>query len=288
MFISMTGSATKQVSSKWGDFTFILNSFNHRFLEIRTSLPDELKGHEVDIQKLIKAKVSRGHVNFHLEWEPGGKEDSFLINTPLLENYYKSLEKTKEKLGLNQEVSLSLLMQMPGVLVHKKTFFSRSLWTFLRKNINLTLKELNDARKKEGRELHRDISARVRTISGLIQDIEKALPLIIKTYKGKLEQKISPFANNENKERITQEVAIQAGKIDVTEEMTRASFHLKMFASEMKKKVSSGKRLDFISQEMLREINTMGSKICSADVSSKVVHVKTELDKIREQLRNVE
>jgi uncharacterized protein (TIGR00255 family) len=288
MFVSMTGSATKKVSSKWGDFTFILNSFNHRFLEIHTNLPDELKSHEVEIQKLIRSKVSRGHINFHLEWEPGGKERGFLINNTLLENYYKSLEEAKRKLGLKQEVGLSLLMQLPDVLVHKKAFFSRNLWTFLRKNISLTLKELIDVRKKEGKELQQDIKRRTDTISKLIQEIEKALPKIIREYRGKLEQKLSPIANNENRERITQEVLLQAGRIDITEEMTRVSFHLKMFVNEMKKKISSGKRMDFICQEMLREINTMGSKIGNADISSKIVDVKTELDKIREQLRNVE
>lgn len=288
MFISMTGSATKKVSSKWGDFTFVVSSFNHRFLEMHTHLPDELKSHEVDIQKLIRSSISRGQVNFHLEWEPGGTEKGFKVNTSLLENYYKSLEEAKNRLGLKQEVSLSLLMQLPDVIVHKKTFLSSNLWTFLRKNVNLTLRELTEVRKKEGAELHRDINHRIDIISKIIQEIKIALPTIIKVYRGKLEHNLSPIKGNGVRERIAQEVTLQAGKIDITEEMIRVSSHLKMFIEEMKKKASSGKRMDFISQEIMREINTMGSKINSADISSKIVYVKTELDKIREQLRNVE
>ena len=284
----MTGSATRKVPSKWGDFTFILSSFNHRFLEINTHIPNELKSHEVDIQKLIRSNISRGQVNFHLEWEPGGKEKGFQINTALLENYYKGLDEAKKKLGLKQEVSFSLLMQLPDVLVHKKTFLSLNLWSFLKKNISVTLNELTEVRKKEGAELHKDISQRVNVISKIIQEIRTALPVIIKEYRRKLEQKLAPGMNNGMREKIAQEVMLQAGKIDITEEMTRVSSHLKMFIEEMRKKVSSGKRMDFISQEMLREINTMGSKICSADIASKIIHVKTELDKIREQLRNVE
>lgn len=288
MFISMTGSATRKVPSKWGDFTFILSSFNHRFLEIHTHLPDELKSHEVDIQKLIRSKIARGQVNFYLEWETGGEEKGFRVNTALLQNYCKSLEEVKRKLGLKQEVSLSLLTQLPDVLVHKKTFLSRNLWTFLKKNISTTLNELTEVRKKEGEELHRDINQRINAISKIIQEIKTALPEIIKAYRGKFEQRFSPVPNNGIRERITQEVLLQAGKIDITEEMIRVCSHLKMFIDEMRKKVSSGKRMDFISQEILREINTMGSKICSAAISSKVVYLKTELDKIREQIRNVE
>ncbi len=288
MFISMTGSATKKVSSKWGDFTFVLSSFNHRFLEINTHIPNELRSGEVDIQKLIRSKISRGQVNFHIEWEPGGKEEGFHINTALLENYYKSLDEARKKLGLQEEVSFSLLMQLPDVIVHKKTFLSPNLWSFLNKNISITLNELNEVRKKEGAELHKDINQRVNIISKIIQEIKTVLPTIIKEYKGKLEQKLSPVTSNGLREKIAQEVMVQAGKIDITEEMIRVYSHLKMFIEEMKKKLSSGKRLDFISQEMLREINTMGSKICSADISSKIIYVKTELDKIREQLRNVE
>jgi uncharacterized protein (TIGR00255 family) len=284
----MTGSATRKVPSQWGDFTFILSSFNHRFLEISTHLPDELRSGEVDIQKLIRNKVARGQVNFHLEWEPGGEEKNFRINTALLKNYHRNLEEVKKSLGLRQEVSLSLLMQLPDVLIHKKTFLNRNLWTFLRKHINITLDELTKVRRKEGAELHRDIEKRLNAISKAVQEIKTSLPSIVKRYKGKLEHRISTNQNNGLKEKIAQEVMIQAGKVDITEEMIRISSHLKMFIEEMNKKFSSGKRMDFISQEMLREINTMGSKICNADISSKVIYVKTELDKIREQIRNVE
>jgi uncharacterized protein (TIGR00255 family) len=288
MFISMTGSATRKVPSKWGDFTFVLSSFNHRFLEISTHLPDELRSGEVDIQKLIRGKIARGQVNFHLEWEPGGEEKSFRVNTALLKNYHRSLEEVKKNLGLKQEVSLSLLMQLPDVLIHKRTFLNRNLWMFLKKNINITLDELAKVRRKEGAELHRDIEKRIHAISKSVQEIKVLLPSIVKQYKGKLEHRISNNQNNGLKEKIAQEVMIQAGKVDITEEMIRVSSHLKMFIDEMSKKNSSGKRMDFISQEMLREINTMGSKICNAGISSKVIYVKTELDKIREQIRNVE
>lgn len=288
MFISMTGSATRKIPSKWGDFTFVLSSFNHRFLEISTHLPDELRSGEVDIQKLIRNKIARGQVNFHLEWEHGGEEKSFRVNTALLKNYHKSLEEVKRNLGLKQEVGLSLLMRLPDVLIYKKTFLNKNLWSFLKKNINITLDELTKVRKKEGAELHRDIKKRINTIAKAVKEIKKELPSILKQYKGKLEHRISNHKNNGLKEKIAQEVMIQAGKVDITEEMIRVYSHLKMFVEEINKKVSSGKRMDFISQEMLREINTMGSKICNAPISSKVIHVKTELDKIREQIRNVE
>ncbi len=288
MFISMTGSATRKVPSRWGDFTFVLSSFNHRFLEISTHLPDELRSGEVDIQKLIRSKIARGQVNFHLEWEPGGEERGFCVNNALLKNYHRSLEEVKKNLGLKQEVSLSLLMQLPGALIHKKTFLNRNLWAFLKKNISITLGELTKARKKEGAELHRDIEKRIKAISKAVNAIKTSLPSIVKRYKGKLENRIPNSQNNAIKEKIAQEVMLQAGRVDITEEMIRISSHLKMFIEEMNKKVSSGKRMDFISQEMLREINTMGSKICNADIASKVIYVKTELDKIREQIRNVE
>jgi uncharacterized protein (TIGR00255 family) len=288
MFISMTGSATRKVPSKWGDFTFIISSFNHRFLEISTSFPDELISGEVEIQKLIRSKIARGQVNFHLEWDRSAQEGSFGINTPLLKKYHKSLEEAKKKLGLEQEISLSLLMRLPDVLVHKRVVLDRNLWSFLKRNVNLTLDELTKVRKKEGSALHKDIAKRIKAISKVVNGIKALLPSIVKRYKSKLENKIPNSQNNAIKERVAQEVMLQAGKVDITEEMIRVLSHLKMFMEEMGRKTSSGKRMDFISQEMLREINTMGSKICNADIASKIIYVKTELDKIREQIRNVE
>ncbi|MDD5455052.1 MAG: DUF1732 domain-containing protein, partial [Candidatus Ratteibacteria bacterium] len=223
-----------------------------------------------------------------LEWEPGGEEKSFRVNNALLENYHRSLEEVRMNLGLNQEISLSLLMQLPGVLIHKKTFLNKNLWAFLKKNITITLDELTNVRKREGAELHRDIEKRIKAISKVVGEIKASLPSVISQYKGKLENRVFANQNNSIKEKIVQEIMLQAGKVDITEEMIRVSAHLKMFIEEMNKKISSGKRMDFISQEMLREINTMGSKICNADIASKIIYVKTELDKIREQIRNVE
>lgn len=287
MLISMTGSAIRKVPSRWGNFTFILNSFNHRFLEVSVNLPSELVQWEVDIQRIIKRKLSRGQVNFHLEWERGKEAANFQVNIALLESYYENLKKIKEKFHLSNGINLSLLAQFPEVFISKKEFASNSLWSFLKKNIKLALRDLTDTRKKEGRELQEDISHRIDAIDRLLKEIKAALPKIMKQYREKLEHRLS-FSINEDRERVMQEVLLQVGKIDITEEITRMSSHLRMFTSEMKKRKSSGKRMDFICQEMLREINTIGSKIGSTGIALKIVDLKTELDKIREQLRNVE
>ena len=289
MFISMTGSVVRRISSKWGNFTFIFNSLNHQFLEIYLSLPDEFKRWEVDIHKLIRSKISRGRVNFYLEWKDGKERGDLQVNLSQLERYYSHLERIKEKFGLEDKINLPLMMQVPHIFIYnKKKFFSKNFKTFLSNNITLTLKELTEVRKKEGRQLGEDINLRIHHIRKLVKEIKNALPCLLKEHRKKLQEKISSLDNENLKERIIQELILQEGKIDITEEITRLASHLKMFNCEMKKRKSSGKKMDFISQEMLREINTMGAKISSGSISPKIINLKSELTKIREQLRNIE
>jgi len=299
MLISMTGSARKTVSTSGGEFTFILNSFNHSYLQINLNLPEELKNWEVDAKNLIKKKVRRGSIDLYIDWRKAEKEEPLQINFALLKKYYSSLKQVKEKLDIKGEIDLSLLLSFSQFFVYKKETANSNLWSLVGKNINLTLAELIKVRKEEGEELQADINTRINKILDIAAKIKFSLPQVLENYRKKIEGKLLPSslplslkekgANEEEiKERIRQEVAVQTTRIDVSEEITRLRAHGKMFRREMQKKASSGKRLDFISQEMLREANTLTSKVPDAKISSKVVDLKVELSKIREQLRNVE
>ena len=299
MLISMTGSARRTVSTPEGQFTFILNSFNHSYLQVSVNLPEKLKGWEVEVRNLIKKKAHRGCIDLYIDWRKEEKEESLELNLPLLRSYYSSLKKLKKELGMKGEINLPLLMGSPELFLHEKKTANSSLWPLIRKNLNLTLDELIKARKEEGKELQTDITRRTNKILDIVEGIKVSLPKVSEKHRKKIEEKLSDpsllnflvgkeASEEEMKGRIRQEVAAQTARIDVSEEITRLTAHSKMFLREIKKKTSSGKRLDFISQEMLREANTLTSKVPDAKISAKVVDLKVEMSKIREQLRNIE
>jgi uncharacterized protein (TIGR00255 family) len=276
MLNSMTGFASKELGIvPLGKISIELKSSNHKFLEIVFHLPETLLFLEERIKKEIEAKIKRGRVTCVLNIIGGQAASCVFINKELLKNYILAIRNTKEQLGIKDEISMDTLIHLPGVLslVEAKTS-KGNIWPRLKILVNQTLDDLVKTRQKEGRALYFHLKAKAETL-------KVNLAIIRTRFKKAIEDKIAKINTDEERASFLKDM-------DITEEIERLAFHIRNFQNKILKIGPMGKELDFIAQEMQREANTMGAKSFDVGVSGRVVEIKSQIEKIREQLQNIE
>jgi uncharacterized protein (TIGR00255 family) len=248
---------------------------------------------EEKIKALIIEKIARGRIEMSLQINDGSDEAyNFEINIPKAKAYYDSLVQLKDQLGLHSEIAVDLLVREGGVI--RSVEIDRDMdavWPVVRDCVDEALNNLVEMRKKEGEFIALDITGRINRIEESVHLIEKESSDLLYHYQQRLKERIAALTRGMveiDPERITQEAAFLADKSDISEEIVRVTSHIKQFRTIMKSKESVGRKLNFLLQELHREFNTMGSKTEKAHVSHTIVEVKSELEKIREQLQNVE
>ncbi|MDD5044099.1 MAG: YicC family protein [Candidatus Omnitrophica bacterium] len=273
MFNSMTGfgSALRDLKGI-GKIELQLRSINQRFLETIFHLPEEFAYLEDMFRALISKRLSRGRINCSLRLD-GSFMDKSIFDEARLFAYHKQLKRLNQKLDLKTPPDLGLLLSLPGVMVTRPKYKEIPL-AVMRSLFNRALDKLIQQRKKEGAALYKDIKGRIQKLNFYLAKLEER-------FRRAVSQKVKNIANCEEK------TSFLKGS-DITEELVRIKFHLKNFTQQMNKNGASGKELDFITQELAREANTVGAKSIDALVSGYVVKIKSEIDKIREQLQNVE
>ncbi len=292
MIKSMTGYGNAKERTKSGFASVEIKSINHRFLEVSCRVPSELSSYEDKIQGLIKKKIMRGKLYFTLI-EEGIINHSGALNVDmdLAKKYHNKLKKIRKTFNLKTDILLKDLVTFPGIVSYKVTEKDiLKVWTVIEKIINKALDKLVGTRIREGKYLKQDLKKRLKVIAVALKKIDSKSEKNVKAYKRKLEKKIkeiSAMAAPTN-ERLETEVALYAKNSDISEEVTRLSGHLDHFAKVMKKAKEIGKTLDFLAQEMHREANTIGAKSNDATISSNVIEIKSAIEKIREQVKNIE
>jgi len=270
-----------------------LRSYNSKYLDIACYLPELCQVFEEDIRKIIAKIHDRGRIEIKLSIRDEAKDlEQFEVDTPKVVSYYQALKKMKEDLGLSSDITLDHLLSARNVIVPSRKETDReSLWKAVAPCIETASAALDLMRRQEGKNLHVDLGARMDDIENKVKEIEtdaKAIPFI---YKQRLMERIS-FLTSETEGldpvRISQEAAILADKSDVSEEITRLLSHIKQFRGILESGEPGGRKLNFLIQEFNREFNTIGSKAGNASLSHKVVDLKSELEKIREQVQNIE
>ncbi len=273
MMISMTGFGQAQVEKKGERFTVTLKSVNHRYFETMFHLPVSLDYLESFVRSSIQKKIKRGRINIAITHVNEAAE-VVALNKELAQKYHTALDALRKRLKLDGEVSVNSLINLPGVLSHKREELKDSERAILiRRALSEALDKLCDMRKKEGDALAADLKNRIKSISAHMSTIKKLVKKSIEENKKTLAPE-----NLESALRST----------DVSEEITRIDFHLTSFLKQMKSPEPKGKVLDFIGQELQREINTLGAKVQDKLVAYQVVMVKDTIEKIREQVQNVE
>jgi uncharacterized protein (TIGR00255 family) len=290
---SMTGHGHAKASFDGRQLTTELTSVNRKQIEIVITLPRPLAELESRLRDEISAAISRGRVNvsvtLHESRAAAGKQAP--INLAAAEAYYQQLKKLRKKLGIKEAITLEAVLRGPGITSDTaEAPDAMSTWPHLRKATRDALRQLLAMRKKEGTALARDCSGRLGAIAHDADRIAKLAPAVAGRYREALHERIRKAGLEIDlaDERLLKEVTLYADRSDITEELTRLNSHFQQFRSLVAKDEPVGRTLDFLIQEMNREVNTIGSKANDQAISRAVVDMKTELEKIREQVQNIE
>lgn len=274
-------------------FLVEIKSLNNRYRDIIIRMPKNLQGFEKKLRTLIDSKVRRGRVEVFFQIESSREAPPYALelNMPLVDAYLKIFAQLSGRSGLNQEMRLETLLQMNDVVnVKTDTDDEEEMGRGLYETLSLGLDSLVEMRQKEGSAIENDLRKRLKRIGGFVNDVRDRTPEIVKAYSLRLKENVEKLCRGVevDKDRIAQEVAIFAEKSDITEELVRMGSHMEQFSGYLEMDDAVGRRLDFLIQEMNREVNTLGSKASDGFVSRIVVEMKAELEKLREQVQNVE
>ena len=282
MMKGMTGFGRTEVNSGQGELVVEIKSLNHRFFELKTNLPPSLGDIEIKARELLRKEIQRGSVYLSISCE--NKEVK--IDQELITDYIEKVRSLKDSLDLAGEIDVSFLMRLPGAVSLGSSAREKIKWCLLKEMIEKALGRLVVVREREGRLIQQDITCRLTTINRNREKIKKRLPLRAKNYRERLIKKIKGFAKDE--ERLQLEISLFTDRSDVSEEMTRLGELLR----ELRRLISSsrpvGRKLEFMLQEMGREANTITAKASDLPISKAVISIKNELEKIKEQVLNVE
>jgi uncharacterized protein (TIGR00255 family) len=292
MISSMTGFGKAQISRDGIDVSVEIKSLNSRFLEINLKLPAIVQPKEFEIKELIRRRISRGKITVTIDFKVNPSVQSPIkVNFDFVGAYVKALRELKRKFKVKGEIKLEHLLSLPNIFDVNSFDISEEQWEILKEGIEKALENLIESRCKEGEQLAEDIEKRVKMISEKVDLIQKLSEENLRERQKKLRERVHEiFSDVEfDRNRLEAELLILADKLDVTEECIRLKSHVNVFLEVMKSDdVAVGKRLNFILQEMLREATTIGAKTDDVEVTYLVVVIKEEIEKIREQLQNVE
>ncbi len=292
MVRSMTGFGRFETDTKERKITVEMKGVNHRYLELSIKLPKKLSFFEVRIRTLLKQYISRGKVDVFITYEDVSEgRSSVHYNKDLAAEYFLALTKMGEHFGIENDVGISLLAQLPEVFtLQEQTQDEEELFEFVEQVIEKAAKQFVEMREKEGTHLKKDILFKLDGMIKCVEQIEERSPKVLEEYKKKLSDKITELLGDVSidETRITTEVTIFADKICVDEETVRLKAHIKSMKDTLEDGLNIGRKLDFIAQEMNREANTILSKANDLTITELAIQLKTEIEKIREQIQNIE
>lgn len=293
MIRSMTGYGRKEADGAGSHFSLEIRSLNNRYLDIQIKMPRGLAVLESRVKKTIQERFSRGRFEVSIirnsEHERGGR---LAVNEALAAQYIGILEDLKKRFGLTGEVDLSLVAGLTDLIVMTEVKDDpENLWQILSNGMSQALDELDRMRNDEGALLAQDIGERLNTIDRTAQAIRSQVPMTVDNTRKRMTETLTRLMSEQpDPLRLAQEIAVLAERTDVTEELTRLGCHMTQFRSLLvgSTREAVGRKLDFLLQEMGREVNTIASKAMDAQISMDVVNIKAELEKVREQVQNIE
>ena len=290
MIRSMTGYGRGKYSIDGREYTIEVKAVNNRYCDISVKLPRSISYLEEKIKQEVSNVVSRGKVDVFITfYNNSTKGKKIRFNNELASIYIDELRKMANENNINQEIQVTEISKFPDVLTIENEEDEELIWN----ELQIPLKEALDGfiamKQAEGEKLYEYISRRIEKINGIVEIISENSTRLIKEYIVKLEERIKELMDTENidENRLAMETVIYADKSSVEEEITRLKSHISQFKKMLNENVS-GKKIDFLIQEMNRETNTIGSKSASIDITNMVIDIKTEIEDIREQVQNIE
>lgn len=293
MAASMTGFGRATVERDGRELTIELKSVNHRYLDIGMRLPRTLSFLEDTVRGVLSAKLARGHVDVFANYK-NTRSDSktVMVDEPLLRAYLNAVGQASQSTGILNDVTLSSALRFPDVLTVAEAEEDRdALCALCMEAAAFAADELAAMRAAEGEKLARDMNARADALLALVERIEERAPGVVVDYRDKLQARIAELLTGGaqvDDGRLAAEVAFFADKANITEELVRLRSHIAQFHRMLASSEAAGRKLDFIVQEMNREMNTIGSKAADLEILNAVIEGKGEIEKIREQVQNIE
>lgn len=292
MIYSMTGFGRGEHIESDRKMIVEMKSVNHRYCDVNVRLPRKLNFLENDIKNYVKKKLSRGKIDLYLTYEDNSeKKESIKFNQPLAEEYMKHFQMMADEFDITNDICVSHLSRYPDVLsLEEQQDDEEMLWKILKQALDLAVVKMMETRNTEGELLKADIMTKLDIMTKALVEIEKFSPQVVVEYKEKLEQRIEELMGKPqvDEERLAVEVALFADKCCVDEEIVRLRSHIEHVTNTLNLGQPIGRKLDFLAQEMNREANTILSKANNINISNHALELKTEIEKIREQIQNIE
>jgi uncharacterized protein (TIGR00255 family) len=288
----MTGYGHGETDHNGTKFTVEVNSVNRKQSDIVINLPRDLISLEPQIRQTINENISRGRTNVVVSYQNGTSAPRQLaLDVDLARSYHDAMRALQKELNAPGEISIGAILQAPGVMrAPEESFDSTAAWPAIERALRAALNQLIKMREREGKHLAKDLIHRLKAMRKQIKEIRSLHPDVVKRYRATLLDRIQkaglPIGSDD--ERLVKEISFFADRSDVSEELTRVESHLAEFAHHLRRHEPVGRTLEFITQEIFRELNTLGAKANDAGISQRVVACKAELEKIREQIQNLE
>ena len=292
MIMSMTGYGCAEAEFNGMKLSAELKSVNNRYLDTSVRLPRSFLFAEESLKSVVAASVTRGKVDVFITVDSTGADTfSIVVNKPLLESYIETLKSISEQYGLGFDLGTVAVSRLPDVLtVEKEEADREAIAQALCGVLSDAVKCFNEMREREGAKLEKDVLDRLVVIEGLVSRVDAASPETVSAYRAKLEAKIRELLGQSgiDESRVLTEVAIFSDKVAVDEETVRLRSHIAQMRQMLETGSPVGRKLDFLIQEFNREANTIGSKCSDKEIAAVVVELKSEIEKIREQIQNIE
>jgi uncharacterized protein (TIGR00255 family) len=289
----MTGFGRGTVTEQNFSVTVELKTVNNRFLDVSLRLSNEMQPLEAELKRLISGRLSRGRVEVNLQYERT-EEINYELNRPMIAGYLAAMKTMQQEFGLAGEPDINVIAKLPNVMLLKKDDLSEAFAFGVAAAATTAIEDLERMRQSEGEMLKAEIEARLDTIEQLLPPIESESVSISEEYRQRLTKRIGDMLAKSESQieidqgRLAQEIAYLADRADISEEIARLRTHIEHFRTIMEEEKEVGKRLDFLTQELNREANTVTSKTSNMIVKENALALKSEIEKIREQVQNVE
>lgn len=289
----MTGYGRGEVTNDHYKFKVEIKAVNHRYNDILIKMPRHISYLEDTIKKIIKEKISRGKVDVYINLEYINESAiDVKVDIPLAKSYKMALETLTKELEIDDNIRLNNILSISEVVrTERKELKEDQIWNILREAVIMALDNIVSMRTLEGEELKKDILTKLENIECAAVVIQERSPNVVTEYKEKLRERIKNLLDDNislDEERILSEVVFFADRCSIDEELVRLGSHIKQFKTILNEDDSVGRKLDFLIQELNREVNTIGSKANDLVITNYVVDVKAEIEKIREQIQNIE
>jgi uncharacterized protein (TIGR00255 family) len=266
-----------------------IRSVNHKYFEIVPRLPNGLAGHESEIREMVRRKIRRGYVQLHVTLDENADAPTLSLDRRITQDYLRIARELKQKYKVKGELDINTVIAHPGVIAAAHDESNRArVWRHSRQVLNKALDHLTRMRQAEGANMVKDLRKRVNQIQAAVRTIEERVPARLRERKKNLLTQLKDLGIDADPKRLLEEVAFIADKVDIHEECVRLKSHCSMFLKALRVATTSGKKLDFIAQEMLRETDTLAAKARDMIVSRRAIEIKGEIEKLKEQVRNVE